>query len=115
MIRLNKPVKLLEWGAGTNTLNQRWDEIAEGSILSANRRAGVTLMVVQVKGVIEKQNRKDDSIKVVQQGEGLTARSQMWGEVAMGKLKAIESAGGRSIVQIEIQSATKIGKALPGL
>src|SRR5215470_13722503 len=108
MIRLNRPVKLLEWGEGTNTLNQRWEEIGEGNILSSKRKAGVTTMVVEVKGAVQKKNPKDDSVKVVQRGEGMTARSQMWGEVALGRLKSIDSAAGRSLVSLEISAATKV-------
>lgn len=111
MIRLNKPVKLLEWGEGVNTLNQVWNEMASGQIVSARRKDGVMTMVVEVSGSVVKKNAKDDAIKVAQQGEGMTARSQKWGEVAMGRLKGLETAGGKTTVQIEIAAATKVGRA----
>ncbi len=111
MIRPNKPVKLLEWGAGTNTLNQVWNELAEGDILSAKRQDGVMTMVVQVKGAVGKKNPADDAIKVAQKGEGMTSHSDKWGEVAMGRLKAIEALAGKTIVQVEIEAATKVGRA----
>jgi len=112
MIRPNKPVKLLEWGEGTNTLNQVWHELAEGQILSAKRRDGVMIMVVEVKGAVGKKNPKDDAIKVAQKGEGMTARSDKWGEVAMGRLKSIDASAGKTVVQIEIQQATKVGRGI---
>ncbi len=111
MIRLNKPVKLLEWGEGTNTLNQIWMEIGQGSIRSARQKDGLTTLVVEMPGPFEKKNKRDDAIKIAQPGEGMTARSQAWGEVAMGKLRSVEPAGGRSLVHIEIPTAAKIGKA----
>lgn len=119
MIRLNKPVKLLEWGEGTNTTNQRWEEMGEGSIKSAKRKEYITMMVVEVKGSIAKRNIRDDSVKVAQLGEGMAPHAERWGtikdrwgEVAMGKIKSIESSGGNTLIQIEIKNATKMGKAL---
>ena len=111
MIRPNKPVKLLEWGTGTNTTNQVWTEIASGSITSIKQQDRVTTLVIETTGSFEKKNTRDDSIKIAQQGEGMTARSQHWGEVAMGKLKSTESAGGKVLVSIEILNAAKIGAA----
>jgi len=110
MIRTNKPVKLLEWGEGTNTVNQVWTEIAHGKIQSTRQVSGLTTMAVEISGQFEKKNSKDDSIKIVQQGEGMAARSEHWGEVAIGKLKSTDSAGGKKVVVIEIQTAAKISK-----
>lgn len=111
MIRVNKPVKLLEWGQGTSTLNQNWHEMATGEILSAKRKDGVTTMIVEVKGAVAKKNPNDDAIKVAQQGEGMTSRSSSWGEVAMGRLHSIQALGGKTTVYVEISNATKVGKA----
>ncbi len=111
MIRLNKPVKLMEWGEGTNTVNQVWTEIGQGSIRTAKQRDGLTSLEIELKGQLEKKNRKDNSIKVVQQGEGMAARSQHWGEVAMGKLRSIESASGKTLINIDIPTAAKISNS----
>ncbi len=110
MIRPNKPVKLLEWGEGTVTLNQVWNEIGQGTIASVREKDGLTTLTIVMTGEFKKQNAKDDSIKVTQLGEGLTARSQSWGEVAIGKLRATDSGRGRTIVCIEVETATKVGK-----
>lgn len=119
MIRPNKPVKLLEWGLGTNTTNQVWAEIGEGTIVSAKRSGGVMNMVVELKGQLNKKNSESDYIKVAQMGEGMTPYAERWGkiksrwgEVAMGKLKSVESAGSKSRVHIEIDAATKVGKTV---
>jgi hypothetical protein len=118
MIRVNKPVKLLEWGAGTNTTNQRWEEMGEGTIKSAKRKDGVTTLIVAVKGSINKRNVRDDSVKVAQLGEGMTPHAERWGkiadrwgEVAMGKLKSIDTTEGTTVINIEIKAATKVGKS----
>jgi len=118
MIRPNKPVKLLEWGLGTNTMNQRWEDMAEGSILSAKRQDGVMEMVVEIKGSLNKKNSQDSTVKVAQLGEGMAPLSERWGiikprwgEVAMGKLKSVESVGNKSRVHIEIDAATKVGRS----
>ena len=110
MIRLNKPVKLYEWGEGTNTVNQVWKELGEGKITSAKRKDLVTTLEVELGGSFAKGNSRDNAIKVAQQGEGMTARSDKWGEVAIGRLKSVDSAGGKSVVAIEIPVATKISK-----
>ncbi len=114
MIRLRKPVKLLEWGIGTNTTNQRWEEFASGKILVAKRREGVMNMEVEVDAV-NKRNLKDDSVKVAQLGEGMAPHAEKWGaipdrwgEVAFGKIKAIDTSGGKPVVHIEISAATKV-------
>jgi len=113
MIRLGKPVKLLEWGEGTTTLNQRWTELAKGSLRAKPKvMAGVTVLTIEVDGTFKKQNEKDDWIKIAQPGEGMTPASDTWGEVAMGRLKSVDNQGGKTIVHIELKNATKIGKGL---
>src|SRR5262245_26755518 len=107
MIRLSKPVKLYEWGEGTNTVNQVWRELGQGKIVSSKRKDLVTTLTVELGSAFNKGNARDNAIKLAQQGEGMTARSDKWGEVAIGRLKSVE--GGRSIV-IEIPVATKISK-----
>ncbi len=109
MIRLNKPVKLYEWGEGTNTVNQVWRELGEGKIVSSTHKDLVTTLTVELGSAFAKGNPRDNAIKLAQQGEGMTARSDKWGEVAIGRLKSVEGGSGRSIV-IEIPVATKISK-----
>ena len=106
MIRLSKPVKVLEWGEGTNTTNQIWSEMGEGTIASATQKNGLTSLVINMKSRVAKKNAKDNSVKIVQLGEGMTARSPYWGEVALGQIKAND---GQSLT-IEIPTATKIDK-----
>ncbi len=108
MIRLSKPVKLLEWGEGTNTLNQIWTEIGQGRVVSERTKNGLTTLTIQLSKGLEKKNPRDNSIKVAQQGEGLTGRSDSWGEVAMGQLRSVESGG--TVVVIEIPAATKVDR-----
>jgi hypothetical protein len=118
MIRTNKPVKLLEWGQGTNTTNQRWQEVADGEILSINKKDGNTLMLVEIKGRLVKQNPSDDNIKVAQLGEGMTPLAERWGEIAprwgeiaMGRIRSVEDRSIKSIITIEIPTATKVSRA----
>jgi hypothetical protein len=111
MIRTNRPVRLLEWGEGTNTLNQVWTVIGEGTIRQTRQRDGLTQLVVDMGKGFEKKNSKDDSIKIAQKGEGMAARSEHWGEVAIGKLRSVDSASGTAVVTIEIGTAAKLGKA----
>jgi hypothetical protein len=108
MIRLNRAVKLLEWGEGTNTVNQVWRPMTEGQLLSVSSADGATVLVIEVKGPVSKTNTKDQSVKVAQQGEGMTARSQAWGEVASGRLRSIEPSGEKNLVYVEIPTAIKI-------
>ncbi len=115
MIRVNKPVKLLEWGEGTSTVNQNWREIGQGKILSHHRQQGIMELVIEVEGSFEKKNQADNSIKIAQFGEGMAPYSikwgrvkTRWGEVATGKLKAINVGVGKSQVSIVIDAATKI-------
>jgi len=111
MIKISKPVQLLEWGEGTNTNNQNWSLMAKGSISSKpKRKEGVTTIIVEVSGQLEKKNAKDDSVKVMQQGEGMTPFTDKWGEVAMGRLRSIEKSGGKTLVYIDVQAATKVGR-----
>jgi hypothetical protein len=114
-IRLRKPVRLLEWGTGTNTTNQKWEPCGEGKIQSCKRKNNVTTMVVEVDGKFQKQNLRDDTIKVAQLGEGMAPHAEKWGavkdrwgEVAMGMLKGIDSSGAKTVLTIEIPAATKV-------
>jgi hypothetical protein len=127
MIRWGKPVQLLEWGEGTNTLNQRWEKVGEGMLVNQSKpfwqtfldwlllkrespRVGLTTLVVELTGPLNRKNEKEDAIKVVQQGEGMTPGSNRWGEVAVGRLKSVESKDGKTKVSLEIKGATKIGR-----
>jgi hypothetical protein len=111
MIRIGKPVKLLEWGEGTTTLNQRWMDVAKGSLRTGKKvKAGVTMLEIVIDGAFKKQNDKDDWLKIAQPGEGMTPTPNIWGEVAMGRLKSVEQEGGKQVVYIELKNATKIGK-----
>jgi len=111
MIRIGKPVKLLEWGEGTTTLNQRWIDVGKGNLHnSPKNKMGTVLLAIQLDGPLNKKNDKDDWIKVMQQGEGMTPASDSWGEVAMGRLKSIENESGKNVAYIELKNATKIGK-----
>lgn len=115
MIRLGKNVQLLEWGAGTNTLNQNWHEVARGKLRAQPKiKIGTTVIAVEVDGAFEKKNEKDDTIKVMQQGEGMTPGSSRWGEVAYGRLKSVSKSGPSTLVEIEINTAIKIGKTGKG-
>jgi hypothetical protein len=124
---MGKPVQLLEWGEGTNTLNQRWEKIAEGVLVNQSppfwqvfldwlflkrkvTPASLTTLVVAIDGQLQRKNSKDEAIKVVQQGEGMTPTSTQWGEVAVGRLKSIESQGSKTLVYLEVKGATKIGR-----
>ena len=107
MIRLSKPVKLLEWGEGTNTTNQRWIEMGKGNIVGKPKVIdGITTIVIQLDKNATKSNPNDDSIKVVQTGEGMTPSSDEWGEVAFGRLKSMDA----STVEVEVKFAIKVGK-----
>jgi hypothetical protein len=110
MIRLGKPVRLLEWGEGTNTKNQNWEAIGQGTLHNKSKfYAGLTTLVVEVDGTVTKNNQKDNHIKVCQPAEGMVPIPGNWGEVAMGTLKSIENQNGKTIVKIEIEGAAKIG------
>ena len=105
MLRLAKPVKLYEWGQGTNTLNQVWNEIGRGTLKSARRRSdGVTEVIVELEAAFAKPNSADDTVKLVQQNSNMTPASEAWGESAIGRLRSAE---GRQAC-IEVDHATKV-------
>jgi len=127
MIRMSKPVQLLEWGEGTNTTNQRWEKIADGKLVDQSRSflslfvewlflkrkpgtVATRTLVVAVDGTLQRKNSKDEAIKIQQQGEGMTPTSDRWGEVAVGRLKSIESEAGKTMVYVEVKGAVKIGR-----
>lgn len=107
MIRFNKPVQVLEWGEGTNTLNQVWSPLAEGKFVNRSTTNGIVTLTVQANSSISKKNGKDDVVKLTQIGEGMAANSDTWGEVAIGHVKSIS---GNTLV-VEIPYATKISGA----
>jgi hypothetical protein len=111
MIRFNKPVKIMEWGMGTNTTNQRWDEIGEGSFVSRSVKDGITTLTIQTNGAVTRKNENDNSVKLCQQSEGMASCSERWGEVAIGHMK---SASGNTVV-IEVAQAVKISGAANAL
>jgi hypothetical protein len=107
MIRLSKPVQLLEWGEGSNTTNQNWVELGNGNIVGKPKTVdGITTIIVQLNSAPNKKNQKDDTIKVQQAGEGMTPHSSKNGEVAYCRLKKINGA----TVEIETRFAIKYGK-----
>lgn len=97
----------MEWGQGTNTTNQRWEEIGEGTFVSRRVKDGITTLTVQTKGNVVRKNDKNNAIKLCQQGEGLTANSDFWGEVASGNLVSVS--GNQAVV--DILHAVKISGA----
>ena len=105
MIRLGKPVQILEWGQGTNTTNQKWVEMGTGKIVSRPKTVdGVTTIVVELDKSATKQNIADDALKIAQQGEGMTPNeATKWGEVAFGRLKDLNG----NKVEIEVKVACK--------
>ena len=107
MIRFNKPVRILEWGEGTNTTNQIWTTIGEGDFQTRKVVDGITTLVVQTKEPIKKVNQNDSTVKLAQLSEGMAANSEYWGEVAIGKLKSLNG----NLATIEIPYATKISGA----
>jgi hypothetical protein len=110
MIRLSKPVQVLEWGLGTNTTNQNWTEIAKGRFFGRpKRKLGVTTLVVEVEGSLQRKNDKNEFVKVMQQGEGMTPHSDRWGEVAMGSITSIKNEAGKTVLEISVPTATKVG------
>lgn len=111
MLRMSKKVQLMEWGEGTNTTNQIWTVFCEGSLAGKPKRDGLHLVLtVESSGTVDKKNEKDDAVKVMQQGEGMTPReSKSWGEVAYGRLKSIGKRDGKTIVEVELKNAAKFG------
>ncbi|MBX3075885.1 hypothetical protein KF707_21620 [Candidatus Obscuribacterales bacterium] len=109
MIRLSKPVKLLEWGEGTNTTNQRWIEMGTGTIVGKPKTvSGITTVVVELNSSdVKKTNASDDTIKIAQVGEAMTPLSEvLWGEVGYGRLKSISGKN----VEVELKVAVKVGR-----
>ncbi len=111
MIRFNKAVKIMEWGQGTNTTNQKWDEIGEGTFISRKIKDGITTLTIQTRANVVRKNVKDNSVKLCQAGEGMAAGSEHWGEVASGNITAISD----NLVVIEISCAIKISGAANAL
>jgi hypothetical protein len=110
MIRLGKPVQLFEWGIGTTTMNQNWNLIGEGTLHNSPKWfAGATILIVEVNGKVTLKNEKEKMIKVFQPGEAMTPNSKRFGEVAMGMLKSIKEQGPKTIVEIELEGAAKVG------
>jgi hypothetical protein len=111
MIRLGKPVQLFEWGHGTTTMNQNWHKIGEGVLHDKPKwYAGATVLHVEVDGQVIRTNPDDDTIKVCQPGEAMTPTApKMFGEVAVGKLKSIKSAGNKTLVEVQLIGAAKVG------
>jgi hypothetical protein len=107
---MNKTVKLLEWGEGTTTLNQNWHEVGEGRILSAKQKDCITTLVVELKGNLAQASSKDKEVKIVQKGEGMTACSDSYGEVAIGKLTAIDNTGTKARATVVVDVASKIDR-----
>lgn len=110
MIRTRKNVQLLEWGTGTNTTNQIWTAFGEGSIKKNFTLNGVTTLMIHTTGTVEKRNSEDKSVKICQRGEGMTANSDRWGEVATGVIRSISG----SEVVVDITTAIKIDKRSKG-
>ena len=104
MIRFKKPVKLLEWGEGTNTTNQIWSTLGEGRFTKRAIKDGHVVLTVETGQPIQRKNQKDNSVKLCQQSEGMTANSEHWGEVATGHINSIS---GNTVV-VDIEHATKI-------
>ena len=110
MIRRSKPVQLLEWGKGTSQGNQNWTVFARGQIRQVSKPVdGVRTITVAVDGDFEKTNTRDDSIKITQEGQGMTPTPGKWGEVAFGRMKDIRNEGGSKIIEVEVKVAIKVG------
>jgi len=110
MIRLAKRIRILEWGEGTNTLNQVWTPVGEGRITAHTMKNGLTTLEISMdQALTRKSDAANPHVKLAQPGEGMTGGADgRWGEVAMGTLRRVEN-GGRSVV-VEIMVATKIDK-----
>ena len=100
----------MEWGVGTNTSNQKWTEIAEGTFSQRIVKDGITTLTIQTKGVSRK-NTETNSIKLCQKGEGMAACSEHWGEVASGEIKSVSG----NTMEVVISHATKISGAANAL
>lgn len=106
MIRIAKPIQLLEWGEGTNTLNQVWTVVGQGRIAKHSMKDGLTTLQVQLDQPLQRKNPENPQFKLTQVGEGMTGGSQRWGEVGMAYVKSVGD-GGQSVV-LEIRTATKL-------
>lgn len=107
MIRTAKRVRLLEWGEGTNTLNQVWTIIGEGRITRHSMKDGLTTLQITLdQALVRKTEDPAPKLKLAQQGEGMAGGSDRWGEVALGYLRNVQD-GGRTVV-VEILTATKL-------
>jgi hypothetical protein len=111
MIRLGKPVQVLEWGVGTNTTNQNWNEIAKGRLFGKPKtKLGITTIAIEIEGSLSRKNNgANEFVKVMQQGEGMTPHSDRWGEVAMGSIAAVKNEGGKTVLEITTDAAMKVG------
>lgn len=101
----------MEWGKGTNTTNQIWTDIGEGNFISRSVKDGITTLTIQTNAPLQRHNNEDNSVKLCQQGEGMAACSDHWGEVALGQIKSVSG----TTVVIEIPYATKISGAANAL
>lgn len=111
MIRRSKPVQLLEWGKGSSQANQNWTVFAKGNIQRVDKSEnGGRIIVISVGGDCAKSNVRDDSVKITQEGQGMTPTPGKWGEVAFGRLKDIKSEGGGKVVEVEVKVAVKVGR-----
>jgi hypothetical protein len=109
MIRTYKPIQLLEWGKGTNTLNQVWTVIGEGKITDDKMRDGLTTLEITLdKPISRESDSLGTELKLTQQGEGMAGGSNRWGEVAVAYLTAVQDGGRRVIV--EIRTAAKVDR-----
>jgi hypothetical protein len=106
MIRLAKKVQILEWGEGTNTLNQVWSPIGTGKISRHVMKDGIATVTISLDSPIQRKTDNPNALlKLAQQGEGMAGGSDRWGEVASAILKSVQD-GGRAVT-VEIQGATK--------
>ena len=111
MIRRSKPVQLLEWGQGTSQANQNWTVFGKGKIARDEKKShGLRIITVELEGSGGKTNSRDDTVKIAQEGEGMTPTPGKWGEVGYGRLKGASSEGGKNLIEIEIKVAVKIGR-----
>ena len=83
--------------------------MGDGKIISVKREDGNTIMEIEIKGRLAKQNPNDDSIKVAQLGEGMSPLAERWGkvttrwgEVAMGRIRAVDDRSIKSIISVEV-------------
>lgn len=107
MIRTAKKVQLLEWGEGTNTLNQVWSIVGTGKITRHSVKKGEATLQITLDAPIQRKTDKANPIlKLAQQGEGMAGGSDRWGEVASGVLQSVE--GGGRVITVQVTGATKL-------